>query len=661
VVADTRPLYPRTGPLKVAAGAADHLGVAPSAPRVLCYAPYNRWALHGQWEMTILHALKLRGAEVEYVLCDGLFAECDQFWAAHAPRPADACVGCQADVTKLCAELGMDYRWLGRYLTTDEHRAARAWAAAVPIAELLDASYEAWPIASWTRMSLQSHFRRNEPDLADPVVVRTVRGYLEAGLIAAFALDRLLAESAPDVLLLFNGRQSSLRVALELATARGIRVITHERGHRPETLMLVEDASCLSLERIRRYWREWGDVPLTAGEAQPVARLMREREHGRGLAWKALAAPPQPLAEVREQLELGDASRPLWVLFTSSDDELAGDLDWGSAFPTQRGWIDRTIAFAAAHPEIDLVVRIHPNTGSRRSHGVNAVQLAEMATLHDDVPANVRVIAPDEELSAYSLMDLATVGLVWVSTAGLELACKGKRVVVAASNPVSDTEFVTAVSDPDRYELQLGELAGVPAGAVSAETRRLALRFAYGFFFRMSVDFPLVRMPNPHQGVVGWTTPDELRPGREAGLDRCVRILLDGEATCPAPSDAERAARTTDAEDALLATFGRVTALAFAEEIIADATLLRAWARAFDGRADATLVIHTLAEHAEALVAAVTALGLEGEDGPDLLAIEADAALAGSVDAIFSRLDLGDDAFSAPRYDDTTVGRLAAR
>jgi hypothetical protein len=627
---------------------------------VLCYAPYNRWALHGQWEMTILHALKLRGAEVEYVLCDGLFTECDQFWAAHAPRPANACVSCQADVTKLCAELGMDYRWLGRYLTTDEHRAARAWAAAVPHDELLSAVYEGWPIASWTRMSLQSHFRRNEPDLADPVVARTVRGYLEAGLIAAFALDRLLPESDPDVLLLFNGRQSSLRVALELARARGIRVVTHERGHRPETLMLVENASCLSLARIRRYWREWGDVPLTAAEAEPVARLMREREHGRGLAWKALTAPPTtPPAEVRAQLGLTDPSRPLWVLFTSSDDELAGDLDWGSAFPSQRDWIDRTIAFARANPGVDLVVRVHPNTGSKRSYGVNAAQLAEMATLHHDLPANVRVVDPDVDISAYTLMDLATVGLVWVSTAGLEMACKGKRVVVAASNPISDTEFVTAVNDPERYADALGALLAVPTGMVSAEIRRLALRFAYGFFFRMSVDFPLVRMPNPHQGVVGWSAPEELVRGRDAGLDRCVRILLDSEATCPPPSEAERAARTTDAEDALLATFGRLTALAFAEELIADATLLQAWARAFDGRDDATLVIHTLAEHAEALVAAVTALGLDGEDGPDLLALEADADLAGSVDAIFSRLDLGAEGFSAPRYDDTSVDRLA--
>jgi hypothetical protein len=522
--------------------------------RVLAYAPYNRWALHGQWEMTILHTLRLRGAEVRYVLCDGLFSECDQFWAAHNPRPADACLGCQADVTKLCAEMGMDYRWLGRHLTPDEGREARRWAESVATEDLLSATYGKWPIAAWVRMSLQSHFRAAEPDVGDPAVERAVRGYLHSGLVAAFALDRLLADSDPDVLLLFNGRQSSLRVALELARARGIRVVTHERGQRPETLMLVENATVLALERVRRYWREWGDVPLCAEEVAAASRLMIDREHGRDLPWKPLSAPPQPAAEVRARLGL-HPQRPVWVLFTSSDDEVAGDEDWGSAFASQRAWIDRTIAYAAAHPELDLVIRVHPNTGSKRSTGANHAQLAEMATLREGLPPHVSLIEPDDDVSAYSLMDLCTVGLVWVSTAGLELACKGKATVAAAGSPYSHAGFVRAVTDPDAYETLLDELATLAPDTTSAEIRRAALRFAYGYFFRLAIAFPLVRMPDVHNGVLAYSSLEELLPGRDAGLDRCARILLEGEAVCPPPTEAELG-RGTDAEDALLQGFG---------------------------------------------------------------------------------------------------------
>jgi hypothetical protein len=50
--------------------------------------------------------------------------------------------------------------------------------------------------------------------------------------------------------------------------------------------------------------------------------------------------------------------------------------------------------------------------------------------------------------------------------------------------------------------------------------------------------------------VVRWTSPDQLQPGLDAGLDRCGRILLEGEPVCPPPTAAERA-RDTGAEDAV--------------------------------------------------------------------------------------------------------------
>ena len=58
-------------------------------------------------------------------------------------------------------------------------------------------------------------------------------------------------------------------------------------------------------------------------------------------------------------------------------------------------------------------------------------------------------------------------------------------------------------------------------------------------------------------------------------------------------------------------------------------------------------------------MAVVTGAGLDREDGPDLLALEADASTVASIDAVFSRLDVADD-FAAPRYDDASVGQLAA-
>jgi hypothetical protein len=629
-----------------------------TSTRVLCYAPYNRWALHGLWEMTILRSLKLRGAEVEYVLCDGLYTDCDQFWEAVAPRPANACASCQMEVTRLVAAMGMDYRWLGRYLNTDEEREAARWAASLAPGQLLSATYGSWRVGEWVRASVQSHFRRNDIDVSVPRIERGMRSYVYSGLIACFALDRLLDESGPDVFVVFNGRQSSTRVALELARARGIRVVLHERGLRPETLTLVENVSCNSLEPIRRAWREWGEVPLTSEELDDAVSLMAAREHGRDLGWRALSAPLQPIEEVRARLGLS-ADRPTWVLFTSSDDEVAGDDEYGSRFPSQREWIERTIDHARGNAQIDLVIRVHPNTGSRRSTGANRVQLEEMRQLAENLPPNVRMIDADEEISSYSLMDLCSVGLVWVSTAGLELACKGKHVVVAAGNRVAGTSFVHTVAGEASYEGMLESLLGIPVAAVSEAIKRLALRFAYCLFFRLCIPFPLIRMPDAHTGEPVYNSPDALMPGREPGLDRCCRIVLDGEAVCPPPTEAE-VARSAEAEDGYLKAFARppLTVLAYAEELIADAGLLAAWGETFDAGDDVTLLIHTPADVTPHLVEAVTRAGLDREDGPKLIAGELDDDTMAVAGAVFSSSAPSGALDSVPRYDATSLAEL---
>jgi hypothetical protein len=501
---------------------------------------------------------------------------------------------------------------------------------------------------------VHSHFRSSSLDAADPAIEATLRSYAYSGLIACFALDRLLAHEAPDMLFMFNGRQSSTRVALELARRRGIRVICHERGPRRETLTLTENESCVGLECRRRYWREWGDVPLSEDELTAIGEHLDEREQGRNLSWNAFTNAPEAPAQARAALGL-DPARPVWALFTSSDDEVTSERDWRGDFGSQLEWIERTVAWAAAHPGIDLVIRAHPNTGSRRALGANQRQLLEFERLGDALPPNVRMIMPDQELSSYTLMELATVGLVYHSTAGLELACKGRATVLAAGSYITGLPFVHTVERAADYETLLDGLTELPAGAVFDEVARLARRFAYGFFVRYPVGFPLVKMRSPVWGEPTWHDPAELAPGADPGLDRCVRILLGGEPVCPPPGP-EAVARDRAAEDAWFGVApSGFTAVAFAEELIADVSLLRAWARTFPAPDGVTLVIDTPAGATERLIEAVSSLGFE-ETGPDLVAIDLSEAAAG-FDAVFSRAARPVD---APRFDDTSLDALRA-
>jgi glycosyltransferase involved in cell wall biosynthesis len=91
----------------------------------------------------------------------------------------------------------------------------------------------------------------------------------------------------------------------------------------------------------------------------------------------------------------------------------------------------------------------------------------------------------------------------------------------------------------------------------------------------------------------------------------------------------------------------RTAVLAFADELLADPSLVQAWANAFDGTDEITLVIHapgwSAEEVAMKLGPLVTRAGLDGDDAADLLAHTVDdtaaviARLAAGVDAVLSR------------------------
>jgi hypothetical protein len=617
--------------------------------KVLCYSPNNRWVVHGHWDMTVAHGLRHRGADVRYVMCDAMFAECDVHWGWQDPRTDDSCMRCQAGTAALATENGMPWEWLGRSLDPKQAREARRWVTSLEREKLLTAAYGEWAIAAWVKGSIHSHFRHSRLDVSDPEVERVTRRYLYSGLIAAFALECLLDDYAPDAMLLFNGRQSSTRVALELARLRDIQVVCHERGPRKGSLTIAKNQHVCTLEQFAEYWRDWGDIPLTPEELTAIRAHLAEREHGMNIGHQAFSPVPQDRESVREALGL-DAARPVWALFTSSDDEVAAEPDWQAAW-TQTEWVAQTIDFARRHPAIDLVVRVHPNTGSRRSIGANQQQLSMLDALTADLPGNVRWIAPDDEISSYTLMDIATVGLVSHSTVAVEMACKGRTMIVSAPNPVSHLPFVRTAHDPAVYASELEHALGISAGTVDAGVRRLAYRWAYGRFFRIPVDFPLVNSGGDAVATRAWSSPDELVPGRDAGLDRCTAVVLGEQPVWLPPGDAERA-RDPEPERRALEPLSGAAVLAYAEELIADVRLLETWRDSFSADDKVTLVIHTPAYATERLIAAVSRAGLDGDDAADMVAVGDDADELGSVVAVLSRNEDG----GLPRLD--TVAAL---
>ena len=158
--------------------------------------------------------------------------------------------------------------------------------------------------------------------------------------------------------------------------------------------------------------------------------------------------------------------QPLW-------DSAIQDQD--VAFESLRHWLLDAIEWARRTPDIDLVIRIHPAEVHIAIHPTRE-QMADVIAAHvAALPENVRVVAPDSPISSYTLMRAASVGLVYSSTSGLEMATLGLPVVAAAAAHFTRRGFTSDPSDRDAYWATVEALiAGPPGDLERARVRELA-------------------------------------------------------------------------------------------------------------------------------------------------------------------------------------------
>jgi hypothetical protein len=436
--------------------------------KILSFSPFAYWRLHALYEVAICHNVQARGHSYRYVSCDGLFSDCDLFWASTVgPRPANACEVCQAQVKATLKDCRIPNTWLGTYKSSVVLAEARAFVDRLKDEELLLAEFQHYALGCWTKSSVHSHLRVNAIDLKNARHCAAMRSYLYSGAVALACIGQMLEVEQPTIMLLFNGRMAVTRIALELAKERGIRVLTHERGLLKETLIVAENESCLSLQPFERMSAEWRDTPLAKPEVAQVTQWLGDRARGANLNWKTFSVQSS-LGAVGEFLDR-QAGRQVWSLFTSSTDEIVGDDDYSSVFGTQNRWVEETIQFVRDQPSIALVIRVHPNSGGKNSTGKNFDELRYYEALRSSVPSNVMVVMPDDSVSSYALIDRTNLGLVFGSTVALEMACRGIRVLLAARSPWYFCSAIEAIKDAVNYASRLAHHAAHAPGAAEIE------------------------------------------------------------------------------------------------------------------------------------------------------------------------------------------------
>jgi hypothetical protein len=497
------------------------------SPRILIATNVGGHGPVSIMESMLAVALTMRGAEVHTLLCDGVLPGClraehsdipDASVIADYRLPAVICPGCMAKGKKVFEALGLHHHRLGEFLTEEDRAAARRLAADIPVEDIDSFRHLDINVGEQAYAGALRYFARGDLS-AEPYGEAVLRRYLEASVLSACALERLVTTQKFDVACFHHGLYVPQGIVGEVCRKHSIRVANWFVTYRRNTFIFSHDDT-YHHTLLSEPTSAWENMRWSDKQESQIVEYLKSRWYG-SRDWISFHEKPDEDFDRYAESRGVDLNRPLIGLLTNVmwDAQLHYRQN---AFRNMLDWVLQTIAYFAKRENVQLLMRIHPAEirGTARSR---QPLLDEIIKAYPQIPPNVHIIPPESPVSTYAAMERCDSVLIYGTKTGVELTAMGIPVIVAGEAWIKNKGLTLDASSQDSYFNLLDRL---PIGRRNdpAQTQR-ARKYAFHFFFRRMIPLPFMRANNQATLFdIGITSLDDLQPGNWPGLD----IVCDG-------------------------------------------------------------------------------------------------------------------------------------
>lgn len=477
----------------------------------------------GNWHLTLelllAHALALRGASPELLVCDiPALPVCDE--RTNLLRDPARCPGCVSAKRPLLDLGQVPWRGVSGFAAPGALERAARVVAGLRDEELEPYAVGRWPIGRWVYVSM-CHYLHRDARGNDPQAVAARRLFLTSAIVVLEAVERWLEERQPEVVIAESGAHFMWRIVFELARAGGCRVVCREIGKGGfDSHIYSVNAECM-FPAWNDLWAAMRPLALSHGQAAQVEAYLQHLP-SRTYAPPDEVIPPRSAAELRETLALTTDRRTV-VLFTNVTWDLA-TAGRDAGFDGMFDWLGETLRLAERFPDVQFVIRVHP----AERHVPISERALEWMAAHGPLPNNVRTIAPETRVSTRDLCAMANLVLAYCSTAGIEAAIYGQSVMLAGAPHYRGKGFTIDIESRAHYLEALTEWA---SGALACPpgASEVATRYFHLFFLRYHIDMGWTTSPLEPPFSLTISELSELLPGRNRSVDVVCAGVLEGK------------------------------------------------------------------------------------------------------------------------------------
>jgi hypothetical protein len=427
-------------------------------------------------------AFRLQGIPVVYFACDSGMSKCvlgTNRDDVHKEMPCRSCVyqskTLYTSVSSKVERQKSNVSWF-RY----QHDAQLATAVKnLSASELMNFEHENIPLGALCLPGLRWVLRIHH--LNDDESTRyLLREYILSAWNVAQKFSKLLDETNPRAVVVFNGQFFPEAMARYIAQKRGIRVITHEVGLQPATAYFTEgEATAYPIHIPGEF--ELNDEQNAKLDAYLAKRFQGDFTMAGIKFWADMKGLDESFLKKAADFK---QIVPVFtnVIFDTSQPHA------NTVFEDMFDWLDLVLEVIKEQRETLFVIRAHPDELRVRKSSRETVE-GWVASRGVEQEPNVVFVSPRETLSSYELIQKSKFVMIYNSTIGLEASIMGAAVLCAGKARFTQYPTVFFPQTVEEVRGKMKEFLEAEKIEVPAEFKRNARRFLYYQLFRTSLPF----------------------------------------------------------------------------------------------------------------------------------------------------------------------------
>ena len=438
-------------------------------------------------------SLKLKGAEVEFLLCDGVLNACSQCTHNMFSSNKEFIFLGSKKICSACWPIGKEalkksfYKLnkFSDFIKKSDMEKVDQIVSKTKINEIKKFTIEDINIGEHANSGVLRYFAKGSiinTNEENDIYVK----YFKSALITYFMAKNLFSEKKFDIVVLNHGIYTPQGVISDVAKKFNVKVVTWYTSYRKKTVTLSHK-NTYHKTLLNDEYKDWEKIELDNDKLKKIDKYLLSRRQGND-DWIYFQHKNQNF-EIDKYFKNNniDTSKKIVSIFTNVvwDAQLYYEQN---IFSNIVEWCNESIDYLK-DKNLTVLVRIHPAeiTGTPKS---NQKMYNEIIKKFKKLPSNVHIIHPEDSINSYSIIDKSSLCLVYASNIATEISALGKPLIVGGEAYIKNKGIVTDPSSKIEYFELIEKLLNKPI--IDKNKILRAKKYAYYFYFQRMITIDLL-------------------------------------------------------------------------------------------------------------------------------------------------------------------------